>query len=78
MKSPLWGYIPSAEEDVVLGDLAVLENCPFSAGELLPVELVIDETFQCDVDAFVGQAGVDLGQRLSDPVIAFPLGLAVF
>jgi hypothetical protein len=65
-------------EDVVLDDLAVLENRPFSAGELLPVELVIDETFQCDVDAFVGQAGVDLGQRLSDPVIAFPLGLAVF
>jgi len=70
-------HFPEVGEDVVLGDLAVLENCPFPTGELLPVEPVVNEAFQCDADAFAGQTGVDSGQRLFDSVIAFPLGLAV-
>jgi hypothetical protein len=68
---------PSVGEDVVLGDLSVLENRPFPAGKLFPIEPVVDEAFQCDMDAFAGQAGVDLGQRFFDPVVAFLLGLAV-
>lgn len=71
-------HFPEGGEDVVLSDLPVLEDGPFPARERFPIEPGADEAFQSNVDATVCQPAVDLGQHRLDPVVAFPLGFAVF
>ena len=73
----LQAFSTQAGVDVLLGDHSILSQGLRKLGEFLPIQPDRQIAFQGQVQAWVGQSAIDLGQHFLDPVPAFRLGLAV-